>query len=141
MEMTIGLNEEPTRPDNIDSYSSASRNVDPVISLLAMLQVFTGLLFLPYIQSIFSLTIYPGPIFFTFFAYFVGGLLLMTLPVFFILGLAIWGRRLWARKISVIANAICLILTLFGQIIFPAMLNIVSLLMLNSTDVRAALEN
>lgn len=135
------MNEQSSFPKEIDSYSSSTSNVNSVINLLALLHFFTGLLFIPYIQIIFSQSIYPGPTFFTFFAYLVGGLLLMTLPIFFILGLAIWTRRLRAWKASVITNAICLILTLFSYIIFPAMLNIVLLLMLNSTDVRTTFEN
>ena len=129
--------EEPSNDD--DLYTNSTRNVIAVVNLLAILHFVTGLLFLPYIWLIFFETVYVGPDFFILFAYMIGGLLLTTLPVFFIIGLAILKIRPWAWKTSVIVNGVCVILTIFGQIIFPAMLNIIILLILNNTDVKTTL--
>jgi len=135
----IRLKEESSFPKDNDSYSTSSKSVDTAINILALLHCITGLLFVPYIWTIFFEISYSGPSFFIYFAYFIGGLLLTSLPIYFILGLAIWNTRPWAWKTSVLVNAICFILTTFGQIIFPAMLNIVLLLMLNNTDVKTEL--
>ena len=134
---------ESSFPEDSDSYSSSARSVDSVINLLAILHGLIGLLFIPYVYIIFTETIFYITNFtlLVILTYLIGGLMLMTIPVFFIVGLAIWKVKSWAWKTSVIMNAVCLILTILGQVIFPAMLNIVLLLMLNNRDVRSALQS
>ncbi len=136
MRVRFDLNKRPSIPESIDSYSNAIDNTDFTINILAILHIITGLLFIPYIWSIFSHGFYPGNVLFLFLTYFTFGLLVSTLTFFCIIGLAIWKVRSWAWKTSVIVNAICLFLSIMGQLIFPAMLNIILLLMLNNNEVK-----
>ena len=132
------IEEIPDR-DDIDSHSNSSKNIDSVITLIAVFHVLTAILTLPMVYAIFASPMMQGPLFYIFLIWVEGVLLGATLPVYILLGIAIWRVQSWAWKVSMIVNAICLIFNIFGAAILPAILNIVLLLVLNNRDVRFAL--
>jgi hypothetical protein len=133
------LTERKMNLDDFESSSHHRKNVDSVISGIAITHVITGILTIPTVYSIFTSAIMQGPWWYSFLMMLEGSALSVTIPLYIILGVAIWLVREWAWKIAVITNVLCMILNIFGQIVLLAILNIILLLALNNTDVRDAL--
>jgi len=132
------IEEIPDR-DDIGSHSY-TKNVDSVVTGIAIVHVITGMLTLPIIYVIFSSTTIQAPILYIFMVWIEVVILVATIPLYILLGIAIWRVQSWAWKVAVIANVIFLIFNIVGAVILPAILNIVLLLALSNQDVRSALK-
>jgi hypothetical protein len=125
--------------EDIESFSPSIQNMDFTINAIAVLHVISGILAIPTIIILFSLGIFQAPVIVVMMLLFDGAMLITSVPLYFILGWAIWSIQPWAWKVSVITNIAFLVLNLLGALILPALLNIVYLFALNSIDVRLAL--
>ena len=125
--------------DDTDSHSYSNKNSDSVITVIAIFHFLTGILTIPLIYAIFSSTMMQAPILYIFMVWVEGVILVATIPLYILLGIAIWRVQSWAWKAAVIANLVCLIFNIVGGVILIAILNIVLVLALNNSDVRSAL--
>jgi len=134
------LIEDIPSPDDIDSYSSSAKYVDSVIKGIAIIHILASILTFPLVYAIFTSTIFQAPVSYISLLLVEGAVLVVTIPLYIVLGIAIWLVQRWAWKVAIIVHVICLIFNLFGAVILTAILNIVLLLALNSTDVKLALQ-
>ncbi|MGY5858378.1 MAG: hypothetical protein RTU63_03340 [Candidatus Thorarchaeota archaeon] len=133
------MTEEISDPDDIDSHYNITKNVDSVITVIAFIHVLAGVLTFPLVYFIFTSTMIQAPVFYIFLVMVDGVVLAITIPVYIVVGIAIWRIQSWAWKISVITNVIFLVINIFGSVILTAILNIILLLALNNEDVKLAL--
>ena len=134
------MSDDTDTPDEFDSYSASISSIDTVITFLAILHILTGILAIPQAYSIFTSDIFQAPIIVTVVVIILGSLLSLAIPILFILGWAIWSLQSRAWKFAVIFNIILLVITISGQIVLIAIMNIILLLILNSADVRLTLK-
>lgn len=127
--------------DDFDSSSHRSKNIDSLITMIAITHIITGILTIPIVYTIFTYEQTQGPVWYMFLVMIEVPILAITIPLYFMLGISIWLGREWVWKIAAITNVICLIFNVFEQIILTAILNIILLLALNNTDVRDALQH
>jgi len=125
--------------EDIDSYSPSVQNINLVISAIAALHVFLGIITILIAYLIFTFNIFLAPLIIIVVNLIIGAILIASIPLYFIIGWAIWSLQPWAWKVSVIANMIFLIINLIGAIVLTALLNIVFLFVLFSSDVKQAL--
>lgn len=130
------IDDEPY-PMGIDSYSYPTKNIDVVINLIAIFHAITGVLTFPLVYIIFSADFLGVPLEILFILILQGGILGVTIPVYIVLGWAIWTVQPWAWKIAVIINVVCLLFNIIGGAVLTAILNILLLLALNASDVRS----
>jgi len=133
------IDDEFDNLEDIESYSPSVQNMNVVINVIAALHVFLGIIAIPVVYLIFTFNIFLAPIIIIIVNLFIGAILIISIPLYFIIGWAIWSLQPWAWKVSVIANAMFLIVNLIGVIILIALLNIVFLFALFSSDVKLAL--
>jgi len=133
------IDDEPDNLEDIESYSPSVQNINIVINVLAALHVFSGIIAIPIAYLIFTFNIFLAPLIITVVNLIIGAILITSIPLYFIIGWAIRSLQPWAWKVSVIANMIFLIINLIGAIVLTALLNIVFLFVLFSSDVKQAL--
>ncbi|TFH08219.1 MAG: hypothetical protein E4H14_06865 [Candidatus Thorarchaeota archaeon] len=126
-------------PTDIDSYSYPTKNVDVVIGLIAIFHAITGVLTFPLVYLIFSASFLGAPLEIAFLMIIQGAILAATIPVYLVLGWALWKIQPWAWKVAVIINILCLVFNIVGGVVLTAILNILLLLALNASDVRLGL--
>ena len=114
--------EDTPPPDDIDSYSS-SKNVGFVVKGVSIFHILTGVLTIPLVYDIFTFRLFQALPINSLYQMLVGSILLITIPLYIILGIAIWLAQPWVWKASVIANILCLIFNIFGLVILTAILN------------------
>ena len=124
---------------DIELYSPSVQKIDTVITVTAVLHIFSGILAVPIILSLFATNIFQAPFIVTYILLIEGSILITSIPLYFILGWAIWSLQPWAWKLAVISNIVLLLVYLLGGIILPALLCIVFLFALYSSEVRQAL--
>jgi len=133
------IDEEIDIIEDIESYSPSVQKIDTVITVLAVIHIFAGILAVPTAMILFTSNIYQVPLIVSIMILIDGSILIASIPLYLILGWAIWSLQPWAWKIAVIANIVFLLIYLIGGIILPALLCIVFLSALYSSDVRQAL--
>ena len=133
------IDEEVDTIEDIESYSPSVQKIDTVITVLAVIHIFAGILAIPTVMILFTSSIYQVPLIITIMILIDGSVLIASIPLYLILGWAIWSLQPWAWKISVMTNIVFLLTYLIGGIILPALLCIVFLFALYSSDVRQAL--
>lgn len=133
------LNDDEHHPLDIDSYVYPTTNIDVVISLVAIFHVLTGVLTFPIVYITFSTNLMGLPLEIIFILIIQGAILAATIPVYIVLGWAIWTLRPWAWKVAMIINFLCLVLNILGGVVLIAILNILLLLALNASDVRSGM--
>ena len=125
--------------DDLESYAGSVQNTNTVITLIAVVQIITGILTIPLVYVIFSSNVFEAPVIITFMVIVMGSILFLAVPISFALGWAIWSLKPWAWKVAVVVNVLCLFFNIIGGIVLIALLNIVLLFALNGTDVKLAL--
>jgi len=125
--------------EDIESYSPSVKNIDTVITVIAVLHVLSGIIAIPIAYVLLSTNIFQAPVIITILMLIDIALLITSVPLYFILGWAIWSLQPWAWKVAIITNVILLTIYVIGEMILPALLNIVFLFALFSSDVRLAL--
>jgi hypothetical protein len=129
---------------DLDEYESTSHHTngkDSVISAIAIIHIITGIVTIPIAFEFLTSAHTTGPIWYGFLVTVESSILLVTIPLYIILGIAIWFVREWAWKIATITNVLCMIFNIFGQVVLLAILNIILLLALNNIDVRDTFQN
>lgn len=125
--------------DDLESYYAEVDNIDNTISLMALVHIITGLLTIPLIYNIITSDIFQAPVIITVIAIIQGSILVFSVPVWFVIGWAIWSLQPWVWKVAVIVNVVFLFFNIIGGIILIAIMNIVLLFALYGSDVRLAL--
>ncbi|MGY5881460.1 MAG: hypothetical protein RTV31_14505 [Candidatus Thorarchaeota archaeon] len=125
--------------EDIESYAPSITSIDTTITLIALLHIFAGIIPIPILMTLFSTDIYQVPLIITYTILIAGAVLVGSIPLYFILGWAIWSLQRWAWKIAVIANVVFLLVYLMISLVLPALLSIVFIFALYSSDVKAAL--
>ncbi|MHA1575799.1 MAG: hypothetical protein ACTSU3_00420, partial [Candidatus Thorarchaeota archaeon] len=125
--------------DVLEAYSADVDNIDVVITAIASSHIITGILTIPLVYIIFTSDLFQAPVIITIIAIVMGAILAVSIPIWFILGWAIWSLQPWIWKIAVIVNVVFLLVNILGGIILIAMLNIILLFALYASDVRLTL--
>ena len=133
------MNEELPNPEDFDNYSYSVKDIDTVVSLIAIFHAITGVLTFPLAYFILSSGPLQAPVIVIFMLMLEGAVLVVTIPVYIIIGVAIWSLQTWAWKVAVIINVVCLFFNIMGGVVLTAILNILLLLALNNSNVRLAL--
>ena len=133
------MDDEIDAHDDIELYAPSIQTIDTIITVIAALHVFAGIIPIPILITLSSLNIFEAPLIITIMIFIEGAILLGSIPVYFILGWAIWSLQSWAWKTAVIANGVFLLTYIIGGLILPALLAIVFIFTLYASDVRSAL--
>ena len=133
------VDDELENLEDLDSYSPSIQNIDTVINVIAAIHIFSGVISIPIVYIVFSQNIYLVPVSIIIMILITEAALIASIPLYFIIGWAIWSLQRWAWKVSIITNLILLILNLIGGVILTALINIVLLFALFGSDVKQAL--
>ena len=134
------MTEERKDLDHYEASPTQVKNIDSAITGIAIGHIFTALVTFPIVYVIFTNPPSTSLVMYIFLAMLVGVILAAAIPLYIIIGIAIWRLYGWAWKVAVAVNILCLIFNIGSQVVLLAMLNIVLLLALNNTDVRNALQ-
>ena len=134
------LTEEHKDLESYEASTYRSKNVDSVVTIISVSHILTAIVSIPIIYFIFMDSPGTGPVLYIFLTMLAGAALVVAIPLYVIIGLAIWKVQGWSWRVAVIVNVMFLLFNIATQIILLAMLDVVLLLALNNSDVRNALQ-
>ena len=126
--------------EDLEIYGPRVQRMNLVVNVLSVSHMIYGILAIVTVVSILNINLYENPLIITVIILVNIAALIIALPIFSIIAWGIWSLQPWTWKYAGLTNLLYLIVTLLGSVVLPAMLNIIFILMLYSTDVRNLLQ-